>query len=206
MASLAVRAAREGDLDSIVALGRRVFRDEAGMTRWARHHLAAHLETFPEGQLVVELDGRVRASSSSLILDADEASAPHTWMSITGGCELPHHDPDGEVLYGLEIAVHPEDRGLGLARLLYRARKVLARRLGLEAIAIGGRLAGYREAKRASPGLTPERYVEQVWTGARDDPVLGVQRAAGFTPQRLLDNYLVDPGAGHHAVLATWDA
>lgn len=206
MASLAVRALREDDLEPVVALGRRVFDEEEDMTGWARHHLEAHLEAFPEGQLVVELDGRVRASSSSLIVDAGEVETPHTWMSITGGCELPNHDPDGDLLYGLEIVVHPEDRGLGLARLLYRSRKVLARHLGLEGIAIAGRLAGYRTARRTSPGLTPQRYVEQVWTGARDDPVLGVQRAAGFAPRRVLENYVVDPQAEHRAVLATWEA
>lgn len=206
MASLAVRAAREDDVEELVALGRRVFAEEEGMTGWARHHLEAHLDAFPEGQLVVELDGRVRASSSSLIVAERDAETPHTWMSITGGCELPNHDPDGEVLYGLEIAVHPEDRGLGLARLLYRARKVLARRLGLDGIWIAGRLAGYRAARRGSPGLTPERYVEQVWAGAREDPVLGVQRASGFEPGRVLENYVVDPEAEHHAVLAIWEA
>lgn len=205
MAELAVRPLRARDVERVQALDRRVFGEDA-MTAWERHHLEAHREVFPEGQLVAALDGDLVASSSSLVVPREAAVTPHTWMSITGGCELPRHDPDGDLLYGLEIMVDPEARGLGLAQLLYRARKVLARRLDLDGIAVAGRMPGYREAERVAPGLTPTRYVEQVAGGRREDPVLGVQLAAGFEPVRVLENYVVDPASRHHAALMTWTA
>lgn len=203
MARLAARTARPEDVDEIVALNERVFGTDE-MTGWEGHHLTAHLDVFPEGQFVVELDGALVASSSSLRVPLERARAPHTWMTLTGGCELPHHDPDGDVLYGLEIMVDPEARGMGLARMLYRARKVLARRLDLWGIAIGGRIPGYADAAREEPDLTPERYVDEVASGTRKDPVLTLQLAAGFEPERLLENYVKDPRSKHHAVLMTW--
>jgi len=203
MAELAVRPARAEDVDAVRGLGRRVFEGEA-MTAWARHHLEAHLDAFPEGQLVAALDGDLVASSTSLRVPREAALAPHTWMSLTGGCELVNHDPQGDVLYGLELVVDPRRRGLGVGQLVYRARKVLARELDLWGIAIGGRMPGFREALARSPGLTAERYAEQVAAGRRRDPVLGPQLAAGFRLEGVLENYVVDPASRHHAALMTW--
>lgn len=204
MERLAARTARPGDVDAIVDLNERVFGTD-GMTGWAEHHLVAHLDTFPEGQFVVELDGRIVASASSMLAPMDRVREPHTWMTITGGSELPHHDPAGDVLYGLEIMVDPEHRGLGLSRMLYRARKVLARKRDLAAVGIAGRLAGYADAKRAEPELSPEAYVRDVAAGKRSDPVLSAQMAAGFEAERLLENYVKDPRSEHTAVLMLWE-
>lgn len=203
MTRLVARTARPEDVDRIVALNDRVFGSEQ-MTGWATHHLTAHLEVFPDGQFVVELDGDLVASSSSLRVPRERIREPHTWMSLTGGNELPNHDPEGQVLYGLEIMVDPEARGLGLAQMLYRARKVLARRLGLWGIAIAGRIPGYADALAKDPTLTPGGYVEQVERGERSDPVLSVQMHAGFEPERVLENYVKDEPSQHHAVLMTW--
>lgn len=204
MERLVARTARPEDVEAILELSERVFVGER-MTGWAPHHLTAHLERFPEGQFVVELDGRLVASSSAFLVDRERALAPHTWMTITGGCELPNHDPDGDVLYGLEIMVDPEARGLGLSSMLYRARKVLARRAGLSGIAIAGRIPGYAEAREADPELDPEAYVGQVAAGDRRDPVLGPQLANGFEPVELLPNYVKDASSDHHAVLMLWE-
>lgn len=203
MDELVARTARPGDEAAIVRLNGRIFGEDA-MTGWAEHHLTAHLEVFPEGQFVVELDGQVIASASSLLVPRERALEPHTWMTLTGGNELPNHDPEGQVLYGLEIGVDPRVRGLGLAKLLYRCRKVLARDRELWGIAIAGRMAGYMDALDDQPDLSPGAYVEQVLAGKRDDPVLGVQIDAGFEPRQVLENYVKDPQARHHAVLMVW--
>ncbi len=205
MAPLAARTASHGDVDAIVELNERVFQ-RAKMTGWERHHVEAHLDTFQEGQLVVEIDDAIVASSTSLLVPKGTLEDPHTWMSITGGAELPHHAPDGDVLYGLEIMVHPDARGWGLSQMLYRARKVLARKRGLWGVAIGGRMPGYDQATRKRPHLPPERYVDQVQAGDRTDPVLTPQLSAGFTPERVLENYVIDPPSQHHAALLVWEA
>ena len=61
------------------------------------------------------------ASSASLILEFDLYSDWHDWTKISGGGFIKNHDPEGDTLYGIEIMVHPEFRGMRLARRLYEA-------------------------------------------------------------------------------------
>lgn len=205
MARLAARTAQDDDVDAIVALNRRVFKDR-DMTGWEPHHLEAHLDRFPEGQFVLEVAGDIVASSASLRVPESRALEPHTWMSITGGNELPKHDPGGDVLYGLEIMVDPDRQGLGFAQMLYRARKVLCRVLGLKRLVVGGRIPGFSKARRGTPDLSVEAYVERVASGEAVDPVLTPQLAAGLAPRGVLENYVLDPPSLHQAVRLTWDA
>lgn len=173
------------------------------MTRWQPGQLERHLEIFPEGQLVVCLDDGVVGTASSMLAPVEAALSQHTWMGLTGGGDLLGHDPEGGCLYGLELMVAPEARGLGISGLLYRARKVIARRLDLWGIALGGRLAGYAKAFRES-GLEASTYVQEVARGKRTDPVLTPQLAQGFTPVAVLPNYLRDPQGLDHAALMVW--
>lgn len=173
------------------------------MTRWQPGQLARHVELFPEGQLVVRLDGAIVGAASTLRVPVEEALAQHTWMGLTGGGDLLGHDPAGRCMYGMEIMVAPEARGLGISGLLYRGRKVVARRLDLWGIAIGGRMAGYAEAYRTE-AVDPGVYVQEVAAGKRTDPVLTVQLSRGFTPVAVLPNYLRDPEALDHAALLVW--
>ncbi len=205
MVRLAVRSAVREDVEGIVALNRRVFED-VEMTGWEPWHLEAHLDVFPEGQLVLESGGDLVASSTSFRVMRERAMEPHTWMSITGGNELPKHDPEGDTLYGLELMVDPDWRGLGVSKMLYRARKVLARVLGLDAIVVGGRIPGFLEAQRKDPDLRVASYVDRVEAGDLVDPVLTAQLAAGFDPCGVLENYALDPHSVYHAVRLVWEA
>lgn len=190
------------DVDGLVRLSEAVF-GEASMTAWRPHHVHEHLDTFPEGQTVVRLDGRVVASSTTMIASREAAMGPHTWMSLTGGSTIPRHDPDGDVLYGLEVMVHPDQRGQGLGRLLYDVRKILVEAMGLEALVIGGRIPGYGEAYDEEQ-LSAERYVAEVASGKRNDPVLSMQLSVGLEPAGILENYLLDPASRHHGVRLVW--
>ena len=55
--------------------------------------------------------------------------------------------------------VHPNYRGLKLARRLYDARKQLAREKNLMRIVVGGRIPGYAAARRQddAPASTSKR-------------------------------------------------
>lgn len=202
MVHLRAGTASREDVDGIVALSEAVF-GQASMTAWRPHHVHAHLDRFPDGQTVVRLDGELVGSSITMIASREEALGPHTWMSISGGCTIPRHDPDGDVLYGLEVMVHPDARGLGLGGLLYDTRKVLVERLGLQALVIGGRIPGYGEAYRQE-GISADRYVDEAASGKRSDPVLSMQLAVGLVPDGILENYLVDPASRHTAIRLVW--
>lgn len=194
-----VRPMRPEDIPQVIELGRVCF---PGMPTWDEPSLRRHLQIFPEGQILVEVDGRVVASSSSLIIEFDEYEEGHTWREVTGGGSLENHDPEGDTLYGIEIMVHPDVRGMKLARRLYEARKRLVVERNLRRIMIGGRLPGY--AAR-SEEMSAREYVERVMDKKLFDPVLTAQLANGFILKRLIRAYLTsDAASDGWATLLEW--
>ena len=90
---------------------------------WGKRHLQSHVEIFPEGQFCVEIKNKIIGSSSSLIVKLPSDYEVHTFSQVTGNSLFTTHDPSGDSLYGADISVHPDFRRLGIATLLYNARK-----------------------------------------------------------------------------------
>jgi GNAT superfamily N-acetyltransferase len=132
---------------------------------WQKQQIARLLELFPAGQIGVEVNGRVVGAVLTLIVDYKKFGDSHTYRQITGNHSFDTHDPKGDVLYGIDIFIDPDYRGLRLGRRLYYARKELCEKLNLSAIVAGG----------AHPGLCQIRQP--------DDPQ-GVHREGA--PERAL--------------------
>ncbi|CAN5540471.1 bifunctional GNAT family N-acetyltransferase/carbon-nitrogen hydrolase family protein [soil metagenome] len=181
---LIVRQLREDDYDRIADIQHQCF---PSMKPWTRAQFGSHLRIFPEGQIGIEYDGELVASSSSLLLDFGMYDGQHTWSQITDNGMIRNHNQDGETLYGIEVMVDPRFRGMKLARRLYDARKDLARSRNLMNIVIGGRISGYD--KHASE-MSAREYVDKVLDKRLIDPVLTTQLANGFALKRLIQNYL----------------
>jgi predicted amidohydrolase/ribosomal protein S18 acetylase RimI-like enzyme len=179
-----VRRLRKGDFDQVVALQLLCF---PGMQPWTREQFESQINVFPEGQICVDHEGRMVASSSSLIVDFDLHSEWHDWKAISDNGFIRNHDPAGDSLYGIEIMVHPNYRGMRLARRLYEARKALCGEKNLMRMVIGGRIPGYNAvAKR----MSAKEYSEKVMQKELFDPVLTAQLANGFQLKRLIPDYL----------------
>ena len=183
-----VRQIRHEDFEQIVHLQEKCF---PGMSPWSPEQFESQLSIFPEGQICVEYKGNVVASSCSLVLDFDLYSAWHSWKEIADGGFIRNHTLEGNTLYGIEIMVDPEYRGLKLARRLYDARKELARRYNLMRIIIGGRIPGYLKCANK---MSAREYVEKVINKRIVDPVLTTQLSNGFVLKRLIPNYLPSDG------------
>ena len=195
--SLVVRPLRTDDFDAILRLHGLCF---PGMETWGPGDLAALVEHFPEGQIGVEVDGRLVATSLSLTVDVDELA--HTYADVVGDDVMDHHDPDGDTLYGIEVAVDPAFQGLRIGRRLYEERKALCRRLNLRRIVIGGRLPGYH---RVAGDVTAQAYVEAVVARERAEPVLSFQLANGFAIKRVAPGYLPDDDESRgYGVVMEW--
>lgn len=194
-----VRNVRPDDYERITALQVKCFPD---MKPWGRDQFDSQMRTFPEGQFCVEYDGEVVASCSSLIIDFSEYDDTHSWREISNNGYIDNHDPEGDTLYGIEIMVDPEYRGMKLARRLYEARKHLAQELNLKRIIIGGRIPGYAGYKDQ---MTAREYVEKVMNRSIFDPVLTVQLANGFVLKRLLPAYMeADRESSGYATFLEW--
>lgn len=196
---LVVRPLRVEDYDAVVTLQLRCF---PGIAPWSLSQLKSQLAHFAEGQICIELDGQLVATSSSLIVDEEDFGAWHTYDQVTDNGFIRNHDPDGDTLYGIDIAVHPEHRGFRLARRIYEARKALAAERNLRAILIAGRIPGYHKHARA---MTPEAYVGAVVKKKLKDPVLTAQLANGFAIRQVLHGYLpTDHESAGCAVFMEW--
>ncbi len=197
--NIVVRPIRPGDYDDIVALQLKCF---PGMKPWTQEQFTSQLSIFPEGQICVEFQGKVVASSSSLVLDFALYDEWHSWGNIADSGYIRNHNPDGNTLYGIEIMVDPTFRGMRLARRLYEARKQLAREMNLMRIVLGGRIPGYGRYKDE---MTARDYVEKVINKSLVDPVLTTQLSNGFVLKRLLQSYLdADKESQGYATLLEW--
>jgi predicted amidohydrolase/ribosomal protein S18 acetylase RimI-like enzyme len=182
--NLIVRQLRPTDWEGVVALEQRCF---PGMEPWSKEQFESQLKTFPEGQIGVEYQGRLVASSGSVILDFEMYKDWHSHDEICDNGFIRNHNPNGTTLYGIEIMVDPDYRGLKLARRLYDARKQLVREKNLMRIVVGGRIPGY--ANHATT-LTAREYIEKVIGKTLQDPVLTTQLSNGFVLKRLIPDYL----------------
>ncbi|MEZ4721810.1 MAG: bifunctional GNAT family N-acetyltransferase/carbon-nitrogen hydrolase family protein [Flavobacteriales bacterium] len=173
------------------------------MSYWSEASIESLLRVFPEGQLCVEMNGKVVGGALSLIIDYSQFGDEHTYKEITGNYSFSTFDPDGDVLYGIDVFVHPEYRGLRLARRLYDARKELCENLNLRAIIAGGRISGY---SKYSTQMSPKEYIEKVAVNEIYDPILSFQQANNFHVKRILSNYLEgDIQSKEFATLIEWN-
>jgi len=183
-------------------------------------HFLRHREVFAEADLVAEAGGaragaapagtaagapldatRVVGLGSGFFTDFDFDHPEHTFRDMIDDGWFGHHDPDGAWYYGADISVHPDYRGLGIARRLYDARKALVRRHRKRGIVAGGALPGYPRYRDA---LSIEDYVARVVAGELFDPTLTVQLRNGFAVEGLLRGYLEDHATGDCATLIVW--
>lgn len=170
---------------------------------WKEHHIQKLLAIFPEGQLVILVDGKVVGSALSLIVTSKQVLANHSYTDITGNYTFSTHNPSGDVLYGIDVFIHPGYRGLRLGRRLYDSRKELCEQLNLSAIVFAGRIPNYTEHAAT---MTPKAYIEKVRLKDLYDPVLSFQLSNDFHVIRVMKNYLVgDAASQDYAVLLEWN-
>ena len=170
---------------------------------WNEKQISILLEKFPEGQVVIKIDGKLAGCALALIVDYDLFDSNHTYDMVTGNYTFDTHNAQGDVLYGIDVFITPEFRGLRLGRRLYDYRKELCEKLNLRGIAFGGRIPNYH---KYAEDLSPKQYMEKVKLKEIHDPVLNFQISNDFHPSKILKGYLPkDKESGEFAVLMEWD-
>jgi predicted amidohydrolase/ribosomal protein S18 acetylase RimI-like enzyme len=170
---------------------------------WREDQIKSLIDKFPEGQVVIKINGVLAGCALSIILDYNSFDDAHTYKEITGGFTFDTHQKDGDVLYGIDVFIKSEYRGLRLGRRLYDYRKELTEKLNLRGIAFGGRIPNYH---KFSDQLSPKEYIEKVKRKEIHDPVLNFQISNDFHPSKILKGYLKgDENSGEFAVLLEWD-
>ncbi len=183
---LVVRRATVKDIPAVRALFNRAYAG-SGVTDYSAAMLRGQINQFPQGQLLVEVDGEVLGYCASFRIGGDIALKPHSWQWITGGGYASRHDPHGDHLYGMEVCVDPDHRGRRIGQRLYDERKKLVHDLALRGIVYGGRLPTLADAREryADAGA----YLDAVVAGQERDPVLTFQLRNDFEVIGLLPDY-----------------
>lgn len=167
---------------------------------WQEAHIQSHVDTFPEGALLAEVNGVAAGSATSLLVDYD--GKDHTWDEISDlGFILHSHKPSGDSLYGIDLCVRPSMRGQGVAQALYEARKQTVRDFKLKRFIAACRIPGYHHHAEE---LSVQEYVQSVQMETLKDQVLTFMLKQGLNPISILPNYVEDTESLDYAVLVEW--
>jgi predicted amidohydrolase/ribosomal protein S18 acetylase RimI-like enzyme len=196
---IGIRKLKQSDYDTVVNLQKQCF---PGMKPWKKEQFNSLINIFPEGQLCVTYNKKPIASSCSLICNMDEYDETQTWREMTDRGYITNHDPTGQTLYGIEIMVDPEFRGLKLARRLYNKRKQLVQKKNLKRIIIAGRIPTYH---KYAEKMIARDFAQKVIDKVIYDPVLTTQISNDFVLKRLIPGYLPhDTESKGYATLLEW--
>lgn len=170
---------------------------------WKKEQIEKLINLFPEGQVVLKINNRIAGVALSIVVQSKIVDKYHTYKDITAKETFSTHDDNGNVLYGIDVFVHPDYHGMKLGRRLYEYRRELCEKLNLKGIAFGARMPFYHKYK---DNLTPKEYIAKVGRKELYDPVLSFQMANDFRPTRILRKYLPDDKmSAEYAILMKWD-
>lgn len=170
---------------------------------WEERQIRKLLQVFPQGQLAVLVDDTVVGCALSIIVKYEHFGDSHTYAQITGHDTFNTHNPNGDVLYGIDVFIETAYRGMRLGRRLYDARKELCENLNLKAIVFGGRIPNYH---KHAESMSPKEYIQKVKHKELYDPALSFQIANDFHVKKILKGYLPgDKESKEFAVLLQWD-
>ena len=202
MSEFEIRRMTPDDFDGVVALQRACFPEPFPLdSLWQPEHLESHLRIFPEGQWVAtRANGSVVGSATNMRQSAANWESHLDWETATGGLDLPHHDPLGEVLYGIDISVHPDHQRQGVGRSLYQKRFELVTELGMSKYGTVCRIPDFA-AWTTERGRLPNAYVQEVRAGKTVDRTLTPLLALGLTYQGFIARYMDDEESGHFGVI-----
>jgi len=164
--------------------------------------ILAQVRQFPEGQFVAMMNGEVVGMAATMRTKRPPTAPRLRWLDAIGGLAARNHDPDGDWLYGIEVAVLPDCRGRGIGVRMYEARFDLVKRLNLRGWYAGGMLMGYHRYKNQ---MSVRDYAEKVATRQIIDPTVTMQMNRGFRLGGVIEDYLPEEWAGNAAMTIIWD-
>ena len=185
---ITTRRWRREDIPEIIECSRATYHDYSEEFIYSERHYEMQFAAFPQGQVVAVCDKKIVGYATSLIVSIDD----DFWYDVdelTGAGTFSTHNPDGDTLYGADIAVHPDYQRRGIAMLLYNRRKSILKRYNLRQMIAYGRLPGYKEY---AGKMTAEQYVEKVTGGELKDQALSAHLKAGYHVKKIQLDITVD--------------
>jgi hypothetical protein len=196
---IVVRQAKPKDIESYLKLQEERWRED---NMASAEQLHSRLKAYPQGMLVAERGGEIVGMAYSLRISKYNYDNPPTWNEITNNGYCNNVDPDGDVIFGVDLST---GRGVGhLAgdKLLIGMGR-LAISEGVKTAMLGGRLPGYHEY---ASKMTANEYLhaKNDHGQALDRQVRYYTSIPGLKAKKVLPNYFHDPDSRNYGVLLVW--
>jgi len=189
--NVVIRNWEEKDIPAIVKVHEAVYGhlySKAQLYNERKYRL--QFKKFPDGQFLAEVDGNVVGYATSFIVQLnDNDDDLYRYPELSGNGSFSTHAPSGDTLYGADIAVHPDYRGMEIAGELYKGRKSIVKKYNLRRMIAYGRIPGY---PAYVDKYTPQEYVDQVIAGKLKDSSLNAHLKAGYKVTKVLFDLMED--------------
>ena len=198
-----IREATIKDIPQILKIERGAWK-EAGAA--SREMFESRIKTFPEGTLVAERDGEVLGVVSTERINYNIKKDAYTWYEVTdSGFIRNSHNPNGNIIYGVDMSVRPSFQNLGVGTRLLESIGKLAIRYNLKFGMLGGRIPNYY---KYADKMSVEEYIKStVNVGGKEkslDPEINFYKKAGLKIVKIIPNYYKDPDSLNYGVLLLW--
>ncbi|MEM9563149.1 MAG: hypothetical protein AAGA93_11050 [Actinomycetota bacterium] len=194
-----VRRCTEADLDGYLA----VQEEEWGESMSAsRAQLTTRFEHAGDLMLVVEHGGEVVGAASFVRLPDYDVDDHLSWEDATDGGWCTNTDPDGRVLFGVDLSVSRRAPRLASARLMASCLE-LTMRTGVEALYWGSRLPRYH---RHVDEMSADEYIRaKTRRGRHLDPEIELySRVPGAEVLGVVPNYFKDWESCDYGCILRW--
>ncbi|MEJ2745830.1 MAG: hypothetical protein P8123_09135 [bacterium] len=213
-----IREIEEGDIERLQWIESIAWRNGV---QFCDRHFRSQLAIFPEGQLCFEDEqGQIWGCVNLMKLRFD----PHrplnaSWSDITADGYITTHDPCGNWLFGVNLAVHPHGYFIGAAAALIDAAARRCAQMHLRGIVLVGRMPGYtrwlRDRARMGNRLdgeaigTAREYMDARVQGSdgtprRLDPELGLYESFGLRILSPIPRYIPDRKSLDFGIAMVW--
>src|SRR3546814_20162150 len=152
-----MRVIRHSETRHAAAIARLTAKVYGRADAYSAAQIRGQSNNFPEGQFLAEYEGQVVGFCATLIVPEAAARTDHRWTAISGGGFVTRHDPDGDILYGMEVCVDPDYRRLRIGQRFYRNRQERYQAHELQGNVLGRRMTG--NARHPPTHPSPDGYL-----------------------------------------------
>lgn len=172
----------------------------------SREKFESRAEVFPQGFIMVEVDGKIKGFTTSEITTYD-LSKDKTWNEITDNGMLKQtHNPLGDSLYVASVGVSSDTQGKGIGGKLVEAQIELVKQLGLKRLFLGARISGYDQYCRNNGDIQVDAYLK-LRDGENEsiDPEIRFYERQGLKPMKIVPNFEPDSSSRDYGIVMVWE-
>ncbi|MDO8621488.1 MAG: GNAT family N-acetyltransferase [Candidatus Levybacteria bacterium] len=172
----------------------------------SKKKFVSRLEIFPQGFIVAKVEGRIKGVTTSQITTYDPLEKK-TWNEITdNGMIKRTHNPAGNALYVVSVAVAADAQGMGVGSKLVEEQKKIARQLGLKLVFLGARIPGYNKYCEQNGEISVEEYLAlKNQNGESVDPEIRFYERQGLRASKIIPEFEPDIDSRNYGVVVAWE-